>query len=78
MWRNKTKYTNETYICEHYCEAHVLFLFTTLEQKYSQCESVYLHACECLCVCVPAGEGWEKNLALDFMPDGPIFKNKKK
>lgn len=28
-------------------------------------------------ICVWAGEGWERNLALDFMPDWPIFKSKK-
>lgn len=46
------------------------------EQKYSHCESVCLHACDC--VCVWAGEGLERNLALDFMPGWPIFKSKKK
>lgn len=31
-----------------------------------------------VCVCVCAGEGWERNVALDFMHDWPFFKDKKK
>lgn len=31
-----------------------------------------------VCVCVWAGEGWERNVALDFMLDWLVFPKKKK
>ncbi len=77
MWSGKTKYKGELKLENIIVNLTHLFFFTyNFEQKYSHCESVCLHACECVCVCGQGRAGneiWPWTLCLT----GPFSKVKK-
>ena len=68
--------TKETKIGEHYSQSQASFFFLLCTTLCKSTVIVRVFVCVHVSVCVSV-EGWERNLALDFMPDWPIFKKKK-
>lgn len=77
MWSGKTKYKGELKLENTMVNlTHPLFFLCTTLRKYSHCEIVCLHACECVCVCGQGRTGkeiWPWTLCLT----GPFSKVKK-